>query len=239
MQAPAVNDALGVWERGAGLGQAGRGLALLDLAYPGTPRETLADLSIGARDTALLALREAMFGPKIEGCANCPACGGVMEMGFSTRDLAGEAPLDPPLTLALDGYELTLRPVTTRDLLLLDGGEDPRRELLSRCVVSACRDGAAKTAADLPAPVVDAAAQALAKADPQADIRLSIACAVCGHLWQAPFDIVSYLWIELESWAARILHEVHVLAGAYGWHEADILALNPARRRFYLDRIAS
>ena len=34
--------------------------------------------------------------------------------------------------------------------------------------------------------------------------------------------------------AGALLHEVHRLASAYGWSEAQILALSPARRAQYL-----
>ncbi|HEY2069707.1 MAG TPA: hypothetical protein VGG48_09160 [Rhizomicrobium sp.] len=236
MQAPSATEALAVWERGAGHGAAERGLALLGLAYTGAAREALADLPLGTRDGALLDLREAMFGPRMESCANCPACGEMMEMGFSTRDLHAPPPDDTALTLEADGYALRLRRLTTRDLLSLERGdvESARRDLVSRCLVSSANGGSV-----LPAPVVDAAAEALSRSDPQADIQLSITCASCGHAWRAPFDILSYLWTELDSWAQRILREVHVLARAYGWHESDILALSPARRRAYLEMVAS
>ncbi|HEY1630537.1 MAG TPA: hypothetical protein VGF56_04440 [Rhizomicrobium sp.] len=220
------------------MSQAERGLALLGLGSPGTQAGTLADLSIGARDGALLSLREAMFGAGIEGCADCPACGETMELNFSTHDLASSTPRsDAPIALAAEGYDVTLRRVTTRDLLARDSG-DARRGLLARCLIAAKQGETDVTAAALPTPVIDAASQALAKADPQADIQLSIGCSACGHGWQAPFDIVSYLWSELESWAVRTLRDVHTLARAYGWREADILAMSPARRKFYLEMTA-
>jgi hypothetical protein len=164
-----------------------------------------------------------------------------MEMNFSTTDLHIDPPSDPALELRVGTYEVKLRLPTSRDLLALKQNEtdDPRRYLLSRCVLSADVDGQPADTTDLPSPVMDAAAQALASADPQAVVKLSITCAACGHPWQAPFDILSYLWTELDAWAARILREVHVLACAYGWRESDILALSPARRKFYLDMAVS
>jgi hypothetical protein len=241
MRTPTASEALGVWERGAGQCQAERGLALFGLACADVAPGTLADISIGARDTALLALREAMFGSRIEGCADCPRCGEVMEMNFSTAGLRARTPPDPSLELRIGSYGVTLRPVTSRDLLALTQCEtgDPERYLLSRCVLSASDGAGPADTTTLPASVMDAAAQALADADPQADIKLSIACVACGHAWQAPFDILSYLWTELDAWARRTLREIHVLARAYGWRENDILALSPARRKLYLDMVAS
>ena len=43
-------------------------------------------------------------------------------------------------------------------------------------------------------------------------------------------DITAYLWSEVEDWAKRLLIEIHTLASAYGWREAELLALEPAQR---------
>ena len=68
-------------------------------------------------------------------------------------------------------------------------------------------------------------------ADPMADIHLALNCPSCEHKWEAPFDIVAFLWREISAAARRLLREVHTLASAYGWTETEILALSPARRR--------
>jgi len=75
----------------------------------------------------------------------------------------------------------------------------------------------------------------LSLADPHADIRLDLDCSACQARWQAPFDIVPFLWSAVDAWALRLLRDVHRLARAYGWREADILALSPPRRRCYLE----
>jgi hypothetical protein len=64
-----------------------------------------------------------------------------------------------------------------------------------------------------------------------------LTCPQCAHQWQAPLDIVSFLWSEVHAWAIRLLREIHELASAYGWSEAEILALSPWRRRAYLELV--
>jgi hypothetical protein len=49
------------------------------------------------------------------------------------------------------------------------------------------------------------------------------------------FDVVSYLWGEIEDWAERLLRDVHSLAAAYGWSERDIVGMSALRRRLYLE----
>ncbi|MES1153596.1 MAG: hypothetical protein ABUL45_01560, partial [Rhodanobacter sp.] len=78
-------------------------------------------------------------------------------------------------------------------------------------------------------------AQAMAQADPQADLQLAFRCPDCGHEWQPLFDIARFLWQELHAWALHMLREVDTLAQAYHWAEADILALSPRRRQAYLE----
>jgi hypothetical protein len=62
-----------------------------------------------------------------------------------------------------------------------------------------------------------------------------LTCAACGHRWSALFDIVAFFWTELCVRAERLLVEVHTMARAYGWREADILAMSEARRHCYLE----
>jgi S-adenosylmethionine synthetase len=90
---------------------------------------------------------------------------------------------------------------------------------------------------ELPDDIVDAVVDRMAQADPQSDVQLALSCPVCGREWQAAFDIVSFFWTEIDAWARGILQQVHVLASAYGWREADILTMNPGRRQSYLEMV--
>ena len=75
------------------------------------------------------------------------------------------------------------------------------------------------------------------RADPQASVRLALTCPACAHGSERPFDVVAYLWIEVDAWARRTLAEVHALAAAYGWSEREILALSARRRQLYLELV--
>jgi hypothetical protein len=77
----------------------------------------------------------------------------------------------------------------------------------------------------------------LAEADPAAEILLAIRCPSCACEWQTLFDIVPFFWTEISVQARRLLREVDLLARAYGWREADILAMTPLRRSLYLDMV--
>jgi hypothetical protein len=248
-----ASQLLDLWEACAALPPAQRALALAmaaapdagapDAAAPDTAAERLASLPVGQRDRRVLALREAVFGPRIEALARCPACGEPVEVSFAASDAAGQSDDAPParLTATADGCTAMFRPVTSLDLLDLAGCADPeaaRRRLLARCVTEARRDGAPVAPDDLPEPVVSAISQALAEADPAADLRVALDCPACGQTWQERFDPPAFVWREIDAWAARALSEVHVLARAYGWREADILAMSAWRRQRYLGMVA-
>jgi hypothetical protein len=243
MRALSALELLEVWERGLAQGPVERALTLLAAACPETPLEVLASFSIGRRDADLLTLRERTFGSQMASVAMCPQCGEQLEFSFSAADLRVSPPSEPEqvTVLTVDGYELQFRPPNSLDLAALISQPDPadqQRLLIESCLLVAHREGEPIAVAQLPANIIDAIEDGMARADPQADVRLAISCPACNHQWQGIFDIVTFFWSEIESWASRILHEVHLLASAYGWHEREILALSPRRRQFYLDRVS-
>ncbi|TVO59010.1 hypothetical protein [Denitromonas halophila] len=225
---------LSVWEQGARRHPIDRALLLYALAAPEQPADRLADMPIGARNAALMALRRASFGGHLASWVDCPACGERMEFALDAADL-------PPMPVAstdpivVAGHRF-LRP-TSRHLAALVNADDPEaaaRQLLRDCAESA--DGLPRDEAAL-AELLEAAEAAIEAADPWADLSLAIACPVCAHEAEASFDIASYLWEELDSHARRLLDDIHALASAYGWTEPAILALSDARRAAYLDRV--
>jgi hypothetical protein len=238
-------ELLAAWERSLAEPPALRALVLLAAACPETPVEDLARESVGRRDARLLTLREWTFGPQLASLASCPVCGERLEMAFDVAEIrvpgAEEGPCEP-LSLAVAGCELTFRLPDSLDLAALAGGcdgpEGVRRRLLARCLLGARGEGGAEVPLDeLPAAAFQAVADRMALADPQGDVQLSLCCPACSYAWPAPFDIAAFFWTEVEAWSRLLLYEIHVLASAYCWPEADILALSPWRRRAYLGLI--
>jgi hypothetical protein len=250
MRAITAADLLNAWEDGRSGTSSRRSLLLLAAMYPDAPHETLASLSIGRRDAELLRLREALWGPRMAAIASCPECRERLELTLDVRDLlamadwsaAGETPLAEGISLTLGDCSVAFRMPTTEDVIAAEGVEDvdaARVLILERCLLSAEQAGAQVSALQLPAEVVRGIAESMAQADPLADIQLRIDCPSCKHQWRAAFDIVSFLWTELEAWAGRMLSEVHTLARAYGWREPEILALSATRRQFYLEMVGT
>jgi hypothetical protein len=229
---------LAAWERGLSETVCRRSLPLLAAASANSSIEELARLSVGERDRRLLALRVWTFGSKLASYATCSGCQERLEWTLNAGDLQTESVPPAVVALEVDRYKIELRVPNTLDLEALAAAQDltiGEGVLLERCVVTAQVDGQETDVASLPEPVVTAIGQRMAQVDPQAEINFELHCPACGNRSQVLFDIESFFWIELNAWARRLLHEVHLLARAYGWSELEILNLSPWRRQCYLE----
>jgi len=243
MHALAPSELLEAWDHGLSRPPSQRALVLLVASCPDRSPAELARLSIGRRDELLLALRELTFGPRFEGLATCPACGGRIETNFLAADIrAKSGAVEEVTSFEFAEHQVRFRLPNSLDLATIETGNAPangRQQLLERCVISASRDGLTIAATDLPEPVIASLCARMVQADPQADVRLDLRCPQCAHRWLATFDLAAFFWGEIQTWALRQLREVHELASAYGWSETDILALSAPRRRAYLEILQS
>lgn len=236
-----------LWEQGHEMTPVQRAIALTEAASDEETGPPAADLALGERDHRLMLLRRQLFGTQINGVASCEKCGAVLDVGLDLDLLtAGHAAATTPVTVRWDGTQLCCRVLTTADLIAAaeapgaDSGADFGRALLARALLTECvtgADGGQDPVTGLPDRAVAEVMSALAAADPLADVRLAVTCGECGHQWDTAFDIASFLWTEICAAAERMLGEVHVLASAYGWSEAEVLAVGPRRRQFYLEAV--
>jgi hypothetical protein len=239
-----ADDLLRLWEVGAAQHPLDRALTILAAVKPDQARRELARLPSGRRDARLLGVYARTFGSDIAGQGRCPQCEGRVEFSLDTGNLlsvsagdVGEAPLE----LASEGFRVMYRLPDSFDLAEiahLSDAAEARQTLLERCILQATCDGAEVGLDQVPDGVLALVAEQMAAHDPLAEIELALACPTCGHQWQLFFDIASFLWLKIEMQARRLLREVHMLARAYGWREADILALSPGRRQAYLEMVS-
>jgi len=232
LRVPTAPELLATWERGLADEAARPGLLLAAVGVDGGEA-----LAVGRRNELLLKARALLFGGAADVVAGCGECGEELEAELSIPDIVvalGHSD-SGPVAVRSRRYAVRLRLPTSADLVGLPADVDEAaRELLARCVVDSTYADTAVSPDRLPAAVVAAIDHALAEADPGAVLGLALACPACGAEASLALDPVRLLWTELDSWAWRLLAEVHLLATTHGWSEADVLDMTPARRQAYL-----
>jgi hypothetical protein len=232
-------------------------LDLLELATRGGPPHeravaaltALTDLSadqalhwpLSVCDAHLLELYRSRYGRELRAVSACPECGELLELGFAVDDLlaALSTPDRSELMLDVDGYELELRLPTVADLGRAQRAADLERAqqtIAAGCVCACVHQGAAVSAADLPAPVLERVEQQLGRFDLGAD-GIELSCPACAARWSATLDVATLVLAELDAEGQRLLADIHILARAYGWSEAEIVDLPPGRRRKYVEMV--
>jgi hypothetical protein len=234
--------ALDLWEAAQGLEPTERSLLLAadEAAGPPARPEELARLPLGERDARLLRLRADLAGTLLEATASCPGCAQELEFAVATDALLARADeRAEPEPVVADGLVVTWRPLESADVAAAAATADAaaaERVLLERCVTAVTGPDGDRDlrAPDLPPEARAAVAEAMAAADPLAEVLVELACPSCGAAFAADLDVGGFVWAELRAHAQRLLRAVDVLARAYGWREADVLGLSERRRDEYL-----
>jgi hypothetical protein len=230
-----VAATLDLWQAAEGLAPVERALVLA--AAGGEETDGLSGLPLGRRDARLLALHEVLAGPLLEATATCPACGEQAEFAVDVEALLAAEPV-PPAPLEASGYSVEWRSPDSRDFAAAAAAEDAaaaERVLLARCVTAARGPDGEVAGPALPAEVREALSGAIVAADPLAEVLADVACPACEATFVADLDLGGFVWAELRAQSQRLMREVDILARAYGWTEAEVLALPERRRTGYLE----
>lgn len=186
-------------------------------------------------EVLLLHLRHLVIGPVIASHVVCPRCHEQVEVSFPVADyIAAVRPTLPPgvTTRPGDGSlmlgDASFRLPLVADLLAARQGPRPGVALRARCL-----------AAGTPVRLHRRIENALTRLAPPVSGPVGGTCPGCGSQMQASFDVPDYVVAELRRLASGVYAEVHLLATAYGWSEATVLALPGSRRRHYAELVRS
>jgi hypothetical protein len=231
---------LDLWEQADHLSPIERAIALAAAADPVAEAAAVARLPLGRRDGRLLHLRSELTSRPLDATAACPACGERVEFDADADALAAIADGDAASvagSLEVDGFRVAWRPPDSEDAIAASAAgsaDEAEGILLGRCVSSASGPDGQVDPAELSSTVRDAVSRAMAEADPLAEVVISLTCPACSTTFDADLDVAAFVWAELWAQARRALHDVAVLARAFGWTETQVLALPERRRQAYL-----
>ncbi len=216
-------------------------LRVLAAAYGSETLHEFARLPIGARDRLLLELRQQSLGGPFTARECCPGCSTELELRVEASDLIVDTGSDAErLELRCGGLSVCFRLPTSEDMLSLESLTDEHeatRQLAARCIEAAERGGLPIDGDELSDAELEALDEAMAAADPQADMTLDLRCSNCSQRWKRELDPATYFIEELTVVSRRLLDEVCVLASGFGWSEADILSMSAWRRQTYVQML--
>jgi hypothetical protein len=242
MESSRSERVLRAWEAGVTVGPFDRVRALLREFSPHIDDIQLSSMTLGERDRELFRIRSALFGDRLAASVRCN-CGERLEIAFDARVVINGAEREPQRQISVsapEGVQIVARLPRVADLELAACAGDAasaQKVILGRCIESLCRADTPIGLDELPPSAIEALGLQLEQADPDSSVVLDAFCPSCGSSAEHALDIASFLWSELEVEALHLLHDVHRLARAYGWREADILTMSPLRRRAYMEML--
>jgi hypothetical protein len=240
----AGNALLELCERCESLPAPQRALAILGAAYPAADERAVFGERLGAWHAALLRARSASIGGTLEMLDRCPSCAERVELSVAAGALLKEAraAAQRELSVVAGSLHILCRPLTGADWIesfesTAEGAVSAAKRLLGRAVLSVREADTEKGLEDLSDAHWEAIAGQLAEADPLSEILFGLCCPRCAESWDVVLDPADYFYRELAASSRRLLLQIHALAGAYGWTEAEILALGASRRAAYVKLI--
>lgn len=181
-------------------------------------------LTIGDREVLLRRLYALSFGKRVVATFVCPDCRETIALDLDVTEFETAPPEPGPIHIC--------RTETGSIAFRLPTGADQERAArlggdAAMAIAEACIGGPLRPGSFA---VLE---ERLAEVDPNAETEVSVSCPACRALASAYLDSFELLRAALGGIGA-ILVDVDRLARAYGWSEADIVALPAARRRRYL-----
>jgi hypothetical protein len=209
-------------------------LACVSLAVEGTDLD-VSSLPVGDLDLLVLARRRELRGDSFVAEGWCAQCSAAVDVRFSLAAYADHHRPRVPRGMIDEGagwwrlprYEVSVRVPSVADVLAAAAADDPRDELLARCVRGPHGPATAR-----------AAERAMASLGPTLRADVAGTCPECGADVVLDVDARELCLAELRFLAATVYDDVHLIASSYGWTQDVILDLPSARRRRYADLIA-
>ncbi len=162
--------------------------------------------------------------------APCAACGAAFDVRLSIAETPCSAPeagfpvTEVETTLGRRAFEAPNG--AHEEALARRGDGDPRRVFAALCGLSPEAEAEAIRFAEPDLAAIDGALEA---ASPEIADSVTVACPSCGTETTARLDPLAFAFPRI----ADVLAEVHLIAAAYRWREAEILDLPLARRSAY------
>lgn len=189
--------------------------------------------TLGQRNRRMLQLHAALFDRAIEARVACPVCKTHNEFAIPRGEMLAAPMADPNaiVEITVRGAPARFRQPRLADIAAAANDNDPRAVLIGLCSL----DGLTGLSDD----EAEALAARYEALDPLANIIIDTPCVQCGTAIAATVELADFVAHDIARLVDALLRDVDTIAGAYGWSEANILALPPRRRARYVGMIAA
>jgi hypothetical protein len=209
-----------------------------------SPAERLDAATLDGRARALLQIVRETQGDRLMWKARCANqdCGHEMELELSVSQLLSTpAPAERFRCSAEPGCELELRLPTGCDQIewresVANAEEEGVDVRMASSLVSRVNGQPPGPDWTLPHAWLRAIDAAFREHDVLTAMELRVSCPWCEKESALEPDVEALALSCLAVEQKRVLEEVHQLASVYHWTEAEVLALPPRRRAFYISR---
>ena len=209
-----------------------------------SPLERLDAATLDSRARALLQIVRETQGDRLlwKACCANEDCGHEMELELSVAQLlSAPEPAERFSCSAEPGCELELRLPTGRDQIewgesAADAEEEGVDLRMASSLVSRVNGRPPGSDWTLPYEWLPAIDAAFREHDVLTAVELQVSCPWCGKESALEPDVEALALSCLAVEQKRVLEEIHQLASVYHWTEAEVLALPPRRRAFYIAR---
>lgn len=233
-----TNSILNVWDYCVGKNQTFKGVALASLVFNEADHSDVLNWSIEKRDVALFHVRKKFFGNQFNNISHCPKCAETVEWDFYFHQMEIPSlkgtPDNVEISVDVTDYNLMVRLPNSDDLFV-----NNEIQIIQNCILNLNEYKALSRNQKIPDVLINQINDRFNESCQASNITYNLNCVACKHEWQVVFDIVSYLWKEIDQWAKGFLDQIGLLAKTFGWSESEIINMSENRRNHYLNLIYS
>lgn len=194
-------------------------------------------LTASDRDRLVAALYRNIYGDRIDATLQCRACESLFDIDFQLsllqESLYQEQPEASPDGVYQTPQGHAFRLPTSEDEIETSG--TPQTEayayLLEKILIDPTYQSLLSGSESYRREVIDAVESRLSRIAPIVDLELNARCPECATNQAVHFDLQSFFLERLFQDRRWLMHEIHMIANAYGWSLDNILTLSRRERK--------
>ena len=197
----------------------------------------ISGLSASDRDRLIAALYRDIYGDRIDATLRCRACEAMFDIDFQLeslqQSLGQEKTEASPDGVHQTPQEYLFRLPTSEDEIEISGipPSAAYAKLLEKILIDPTYQSLLAEPESYRNEVIGAVEESLTRIAPIIDLEVAARCPECATDHTVHFDLQCFLMERLLQDRRTLMHEIHMIANAYGWGLNSILSLDRKERK--------